>query len=191
MPQKGYHISDQHGIYFLTFTVVGWADVFTRPQCRQIIIDAFNYCKKHKGLILYGHVIMSNHIHLIASTKPESKGMSVFIRDFKKHTSREIIEWFSSCNKESRREWMLPLFNVYGTENSRNKCFQVWQNGSRPILILSPKFARQKLNYIHMNPVKAGIVDSPEEYLYSSARNYAGRKDFIIEVELLDLIYTL
>ena len=191
MSRGGYYINDQYAIYYLTFTVVGWADVFTRPQCRQVILDSFNYCKKHKGLIIYGHVIMSNHIHLIAQTKPESKGMSAFIRDFKKQTAGKLIDWFTENNKESRREWMIPLFNAYGTENSNNRFFQVWQNGSCPIQILTPKFAKQKLDYIHMNPVKAGIVDKPEDYLYSSARNYAGRKDYVMEVELLELIYTL
>jgi putative transposase len=191
MTRRGYNISDQYGIYFLTFTVVGWADVFTRPQCRQIILDSFAYCKKHKGLILYGYVIMSNHIHLIAQTKPESKGMSAFIRDFKKHTANELIDWFQKSKKESRRKWMIPLFNAYGVENSNNKYFQVWKNDSMPKLVLTSKVAKQKLDYIHMNPVKAGIVDSPEEYLYSSARNYAGRKDYVIEVELLEMIYTL
>ncbi len=191
MPRGGYHITDQYGIYFLTFTVVGWADIFTRTQCRQIIIDSFNFCKKHKGLILYGYVIMSNHIHLIAQTKESSQGMSVFIRDFKRHTSKELIKWFLTSRQESRKEWVTAIFNAYGIENSNNKQFQVWSRDNRPMQVFTPKFAKQKLDYIHMNPVKAGIVDKPEDFIYSSARNYCNRKDFILEVELLDLIYTL
>lgn len=191
MSRKGYHVTDQYGIYFLTFTVVGWVDIFTRPECRNIIIDSLNHCKTSKGLILYVYVIMSNHIHLIAQTKESSDGMSVFLRDFKKFTARQIINWFLASKKESRKEWVTPIFNSYGQKNSNNELFQVWQPDNRPMQITTSKFAMQKVGYIHLNPVKAGIVDNPEEYLYSSARNYAGRKDYIIEVELLDLIFTL
>ena len=191
MSRKGYHITDQYGIYFLTFTVVGWADIFTRPECRNIIIDSLNHCKKSKGLILYAFVIMSNHLHLIAQTKESSQGMSVFIRDFKKFTARQLINWFLTSKQESRKDWMTSLFNTYGQKNSNNDLFQIWKPDNRPMQILTPKFAIQKLGYIHMNPVKAGIVDHPEDYLYSSARNYANRKDFIIEVDLLDLVFTL
>jgi len=74
MARKGLYVSDQYGIYFLTFTIVGWADIFTRPECRQIIIDSLIHCKTSKGLLLYAYVIMSNHIHLIAATKESSEG---------------------------------------------------------------------------------------------------------------------
>jgi putative transposase len=83
------------------------------------------------------------------------------------------------------------IFNAYGQKNSNNELFQVWQSDNRPMQITTSKFAMQKVAYIHLNPVKAGIVDNLEEYLYSSARNYAGRKDYLIEVELLDLLFTL
>ncbi len=191
MSRKGYHVTDQYGIYYLTFTIIGWADIFTRPQCREMIIDSLIHCKTSKGLVLYAYVIMSNHIHLIARTKETYEGISVFIRDFKKFTARQLINWILSSKIESRREWMFSLFNSYGQKNANNEIFQIWKRDNRPMQILTPKFAKQKLDYIHMNPVKAGIVDKPEEYLYSSARNYSNRKDFVIDVELLDLIYTL
>ena len=115
----------------------------------------------------------------------------MFIRDFKKYTARQLINWFLTSKKESRKDWMTSVLSSYGQKNSNNEIFQVWRSDNHPIQILTPKFAIQKLGYIHMNPVKAGIVDKPEDYLYSSARNYAGRKDYIIEVEILDMIYTL
>ena len=52
---------------------------------------------------------------------------------------------------------------------------------------MQPRFTWQKIDYIHNNPVKAGIVEYPEEYLYSSAKNYLGKLDCVLEVELLDL----
>ena len=105
-----YIIGDQHGYYFVTFTVVEWIDIFTRPIYRDILVASLNYCIKHKGLVVYGWVIMSNHIHLIISTKTYQENISEIIRDFKKFTSGEIV-WAISSDRESRREWMLSLMS--------------------------------------------------------------------------------
>ena len=186
MTQGGYKITDQFATYFLTFTLVGWVDLFTRRQCCQILIDSFNYCKENKGLILYAYVIMGSHVHLIASAREGSSGLSAIVRDFKSHTSRKIIEWITNNNKESRRKWLEMVFKYHGKYNSNNQVYQVWKQHSKPMQCVTPQFTLQKLNYIHNNPVKAGLVDNPEDYRYSSARSYAGRKDGIVDVELLD-----
>lgn len=186
MTQGGYKITDQFATYFLTFTLVGWVDLFTRRQCCQILIDSFNYCKENKGLILYAYVIMGSHVHLIASAREGSSGLSAIVRDFKSHTSRKIIEWITNNNKESRRKWLEMVFKYHGKYNSNNQVYQVWKQHSKPMQCVTPQFTLQKLNYIHNNPVKAGLVDTPEDYRYSSARSYAGRKDGILDVELLD-----
>ena len=182
----GYRIRDQFACHFLTFTTVGWVDIFTRKECKDILIQGLKYCIEHKGMKIHAYVIMPSHIHLIASASTASKGLSAIIRDFKRHTSKEIIKWTISSNKESRSKWMLDIFQYYGKKNSRNKYYQIWQNGSRPKVLLHPKFTRQKLAYIHLNPVKDGIVFEAEEYVYSSARNYAGMEACLMDVEILD-----
>lgn len=186
MAQGGYKITDQYATYFLTFTLVGWVDLFTRKQCCQILMDSFIYCKANKGLILYAYVIMGSHLHLIASAEEGSTGLSAIIRDFKSHTSRKIIEWITNNKKESRRKWLEMVFKYHGKYNSNNQVYQVWKQHNKPMQCVTPQFTLQKLNYIHNNPVKAGIVDCPEDYRYSSARNYAGRTDGILDVKLLD-----
>ncbi|MGZ6251429.1 MAG: REP-associated tyrosine transposase, partial [Candidatus Chromulinivorax sp.] len=69
--------------------------------------------------------------------------------------------------------------------NSNNINFQLWQQHNNPVELSSKQIAWQKLEYIHQNPVKAGIVEKPEDYLYSSARNYYGLKG-LIDIDLLD-----
>ena len=186
MSQGGYKITDQYAIYFLTFTLVGWVDLFTRKQCSQILIDSFKFCKEKKGLILYAFVIMGSHVHLLASAEEGSSGLSAIIRDFKSHTSRKIIEWITNNKKESRRKWLEMVFKYHGKFNPNNQVYQVWKQHNKPMQCVTPHFTMQKLNYIHNNPVKSGIVDLPEDYRYSSARNYAGRTDGILDVKLLD-----
>jgi REP element-mobilizing transposase RayT len=128
---------------------------------------------------------MSNHVHLIARTDNVA-GLSAIIRDFKTFTSKRIIKAIIENPQESRREWMLRLFKYYAKYNSNNSEYQFWKQNNQPIELASQQWINQKIDYIHMNPVKAGLVEVPEHYVYSSAGNYQNRKG-LIEVELLDL----
>jgi len=119
------------------------------------------------------HCILSSKIGKLSDT----------VREFKTHTSKEIIASMHE-DPESRREWMLPLFERRGLANSRNKTYQFWKQSNHPIELHTNHFIDQKLDYIHNNPVVAGWVEKPEEYLYSSAKNYVGEIG-LIEVELI------
>jgi REP element-mobilizing transposase RayT len=180
---SGYKIKDQEGLYFLTFQIVDWIDVFTRKIYRDIIIDSFKFMIDEREFQLFSYVIMSNHIHLIANS---SNGkLSDAIRDFKKYTSKRIIDTIMST-PESRMEWMLNRFESKAKEHTRNEVYQVWTHQNHPEILYSEKFIVQKINYIHNNPVRAGIVDKPEDYIYSSARNYASL-EAPIEIQILML----
>jgi REP element-mobilizing transposase RayT len=187
MDQKGYKIRNQYLPHFVTFTVVGWVDIFTRKECRDILVDSLKYCIMHKGLIIYGYIIMSNHLHLIIEAKEVSLGLSTIIGEFKKFTSKRIIAYLMQSQKESRRNWMLEIFRQHALQTYRNTSFQIWTHDNHPEVIFSHSFMLQKLAYIHNNPVRAGIVRNPSEYLYSSARNYNDMKDVILDVTLFDI----
>jgi len=180
----GYKIVNQDGLHFITCTVVGWVDVFTRKIYRDIIIESLAYCISNKGLIVYEYVIISNHLHLIVRTNEGIK-MSDVLRDFKKYTSKEILKLIIGSNVESLQEWMLRLFKYYAKYIKNNKRYQFWKRDNRPIELSTPKWINQKLDYIHNNPVNAGLVNAPEDYVYSIASNYyTGER--VLKVELLD-----
>jgi putative transposase len=86
-----YKIWDNSKAYFITATVVGWIDVFTRKNHKMLIVDSLQYCQKNKGLEIYGYCLMSNHLHMIARAGG-TNSISDVIRDFKKFTSRELIK---------------------------------------------------------------------------------------------------
>lgn len=174
--KAGYIVRNQYALHFLTFTVVDWVDVFTRKIYRDIVLDSFKYCQEQKGLILKGYVVMSNHIHLLAQSK-EGK-LSDSIRDFKKFTAQMILKQMLN-NGESRSAWMLKRFEFAAKSNSKNSEYQFWQVGNHPEEIYSEKFFWTKLNYIHMNPIRLGIVSKASDYLYSSASNYVGKESLI------------
>jgi REP element-mobilizing transposase RayT len=155
-------------LYFLTLTVVDWIDVFTRREYKDFIVENFDYCRKEKGLEIFAYVIMTNHIHLVARTK-EDGNMGNVMRDFKTYTSKQLYKMIAANLHESRREWIVGLFNKHGKENPLNKEFQLWQNGNHPVELFSNAVIDQKIDYVHNNPVRAGFVAEPHEYLYSSA----------------------
>jgi REP element-mobilizing transposase RayT len=182
--EGGYRIRNKKEIHFVTFAAVEWIDVFTRKEYRDLLIESLKYCQKEKGLLLHGWCIMSNHVHLIASARNEN--LSDILRDFKKFTSRRIIAAIEKNEHESRKDWMLKIFLEEGNKNIRNKTYQVWRQDNQPQELYSPKFFFQKLNYIHNNPVVAGIVEKPEHYLYSSAKDYfETRKCGLLDVSFL------
>jgi REP element-mobilizing transposase RayT len=185
--ESGCRIVNQFATYFMTFTVVGWVDVFTRRKCKDIIIDSLKYCQQNKGLVIYAYVLMESHLHIVASAREDSKGMSAIVRDFKKYTSKKIIAWVQDNPSESRRHWLRVVFQYHAKYNSNNKDYQVWQQHSMPILCTTPYFTWQKINYIHNNPIKSDTVDDPVDFKYSSARNYANRKDYVLDVVVLDI----
>ena len=171
----GYKISEKEGLYYLTFQVVGWVDIFTRKIYRDIVIDSLRYCQSQKGLEIYAYVIMSNHIHLLA--RSQSGNLSGTIRDFKNFTSKKFLEIIEG-KQESRRDWMKIVFEYHG-KYKKSQSFQIWTHENHAEQIYSQKFIEQKIEYIHNNPVKAGLVNKPEDYLYSSAGNYAEIDGFI------------
>ncbi|PZF72464.1 REP-associated tyrosine transposase [Taibaiella soli] len=158
----GYQIRDQSLAYFVTFTIADWVDIFTRRIYKDIIMASLDYCIKNKELVVLGYVIMSNHVHLILSSR--NGKLSDTIRDFKKYTANQILSTIED-SPESRREWMLHRFKWNAANHQRNSHYQVWTHENHAIEIRTKHFFEQKLNYIHQNPVRAGLVDFPEDYV--------------------------
>ena len=180
-----YKINNPEGIYFVTFTVVEWIDVFTRTIYKDLFLESLIYCQDNKGLVVYAWCLMSNHVHLILATKDQD--LRGIIRDLKKYSSIRILKEIQSNPSESRKKWMLRIFGEHGKKNGNNTIFQFWIQNNQPKELLSHhgSFMMEKLDYIHNNPVKAGIVENPEDYIYSSARDYAGMKG-LIPIEFLE-----
>jgi REP element-mobilizing transposase RayT len=174
MGEGGYKIRNKGAIHFVTFAVVEWIDVFTRKIYSDILLDSIRHCQDKRGLELYAWCLMSSHVHLIASAKQND--LSEILRDLKKFTSKQIIGAIELNGQESRRDWMLRVFREQGTCNSRNSTHQFWRQDNQPKELYSAAFTAQKINYIHNNPVVAGIVDKAEDYVYSSARDYFYQK---------------
>ncbi|NVO19526.1 MAG: transposase [Bacteroidetes bacterium] len=164
-----YKASEPDSPYFITFTIVEWIHLFDIEEFASIIVESLKYCISYKSLSIYGYCIMPSHVHLIVQSHVNPLGN--VIRDLKKYTSTQITD---VVKREERYGPQLRIMQYEASKIKRNKFFKVWQDGFHPILLFNNKIFIQKLNYIHKNPVKAGLVRVPEEYYYSSVRNYAG-----------------
>lgn len=161
--------TDANYAYFVTWTLVDWLHLFDKEPYRRIILDSLNYLRMEKNTQLNGFVVMSSHVHAVLW--PDiGIHLSDVTRDFKRFTSREI-------SNEAEQQNAVEILAVFEKARSKNRAqvvskYQVWQEGSHPEAIFTETFARQKLDYIHMNPVKAGLVETPDQWVYSSARAY-------------------
>jgi putative transposase len=170
---RKYQIRDQRSIYFVTFTVVNWIDIFIRDCYREIFISSIKYCQDNKGLEVYAYCIMTSHVHLILGTRGENN-LEDIIRDLKSFTSRHVRKELEGNFTESRREWILWMFTRAGKKNKRNNDFQFWQQHNHPIELNTNEMIDQRMDYVHNNPVEAGFVKEPEHWEWSSATDYAG-----------------
>jgi len=178
MPEGGYKIRNQNAIYFITFSVVEWVDVFSRAEYKHIFLDCMKHSLSESGLSLHAWVLMTNHFHGVMSAK-EGHSLSDTLRDLKKYSAVNILNAIEKNERESRQEWMLEIFQRAGRANSRNTKYQFWIQDNHPKECFGREFTEQKINYIHNNPVRAEIVGRPEDYLYSSAIDYAGGKGLL------------
>ena len=174
---RKYKFHDQDKLYFISFATVHWIDVFVREEYNQIIIESWKHCQEKKGLEIYGWCIMTSHVHMIIGSKKEK--LEDIVRDMKKHTSLELKGAIKNNNQESRKEWLVWMFERAGKKNGNNKDWQFWQQHNNPIELKDQEMFDRTLDYIHQNPVLAGFVFKPEDWKYSSARDFCGMEGLV------------
>ena len=166
MGRSRYVITEPDKPHFLTCTVMEWLPVFTRPDAAGIVLDSFSHLRSQEGLRLYGYVVLENHLHFIAQAPRLDKCVS----SFKSFTAMRLIKLL----EQHRVERILARLRFAKRAHKRDREYQFWQEGAHAEMVFNDEIMRQKLDYIHYNPVKRGYVDLPEHWRYSSARDYLG-----------------
>ncbi len=169
---RNYKFHNPNGIYFVSFATVHWVDVFVREAYFKVLAESVEHCRKEKGMELFAYCFMPSHVHFIFRSKLGDP--SGLLRDIKKYTSKVLVNAIQQHPKESRKEWLLPMFQQAGTDKENSVNYQFWQRHNKPIELWSPSVIKQKRDYIHNNPIVSGFVTSPEDWKYSSARNLNG-----------------
>lgn len=178
---RNYKFHNPEGLYFVSFAVVYWLDVFTRNEYKNLLLESLTFCQQEKGMEIIAWCIMTNHVHLVFRSvngeKPEN-----LLGDFKRFTSNAIVKAIKENPKESRKEFLLHQFKKAAESVSNVKHHQFWRHDNKPIELWSNAVIKEKIDYIHQNPVEAGLVYKPEDYVYSSARDYAGEQGLLENV---------
>ena len=178
---RNYKFHNPDGVYFISFAVVGWLDVFTRNEYKDLFLESLQFCQKNKGLEIYAWCIMTSHVHLVFRSI-DGQNPELLIGDLKRFTSRSIVKSIQENSKESRREFLLDFFKKEAEKSSNVKHYQFWRHDNKPIELWSNKVIQQKIDYVHNNPVEEGLVYNAEDYVYSSAIDYSGQKGPIDDV---------
>jgi putative transposase len=172
-----YTIRESGVPYFMTCTTVQWLPLFTRKPYFDILIDSLRFCRQHKGLKVHAYVILDNHLHLVVA----GSKLTDIIRDFKSYTVKLLIARL----EQDHKTWVLNQLQYYKQSTKTQSAYQVWQEGFHPQQIISEEMLHQKVDYLHHNPVRIGVVERlPEDWLYSSARDYAGVRG-ILELDAI------
>ena len=147
---------------FLTVTCLEWMRVLEEDRFKDIVIDSLRFLSKEERIRVYGFVMMSNHFHLIWQMLGDHKRDDVQ-RDLLKFTSQQILKILRNEKSDMQEKLLVQ---------TKDRKYQVWERNSLGVPLWSPEIFWQKLEYIHHNPVKAGLCEYPEDYKYSSARFY-------------------
>ncbi len=182
---RKYKFHNPTAAYFVSFATVYWLDVFTREVYLKVLVDSIVYCRKNKGMELFAYCFMPSHVHLIFRDINEDP--TGLLRDFKKHTAAKVLEAIEENSQESRKEWLLWMFERAGKKKGNISKYQFWQHHNKPIELWSTAVIKQKLDYIHNNPVEAGFVTEPAQWKYSSARNIA-EEDPAFEIDAIGFL---
>ncbi|SDH74387.1 REP element-mobilizing transposase RayT, partial [Pedobacter terrae] len=116
---RKYKFYNKEGLYFVSFATVYWIDIFVRHLYCDIIVNSLIYCKNKLGLELYCWCIMPSHIHLIFSAKNHNP--DILLGRIKEYTSKEIVKAIKENSQESRKEWLLWMFERAGLKSSNVK----------------------------------------------------------------------
>lgn len=179
---RKYKFLNKEGLYFVSFATVNWIDVFVRSEYNNILVSSLKHCSANLGIEIYCWCVMPSHVHLIYRAKNDDP--QIILGRFKEYTAKQTIKAIQENMQESRKEWLLWMFERAGAKSSNVTKYQFWQHHNKPILLWSAKVIEQKADYIHNNPVEAGFVTESQYWQYSSAIDYCGGKG-LVDVEWL------
>ena len=185
---RKYKFHNPTAAYFVSFATVYWLDIFTRQVYFNVLQEAITYCRKEKRMQVFVYCFMPSHVHLVF--RSDNEDPSGLLRDFKGYTARKVIKAIQENPQESRKEWLLWMMERAAKSKSNVSKRQFWQQHNKPIELWSPKVIKQKITYIHNNPVVAGFVTNPIDWKYSSARNYAD-DDTVLKIDTEGMLLSL
>ena len=158
-------IHDATHFYFVTATICGWKNIFTEHQYAKPVLDSLEYLRSNRMIRLFAFVLMPSHLH--ALIKPGRQDISQALQTFGSYTAHQLLAELRNCGRSD----LLSFF--HSRRRDRRHQHSIWQD-IQAKNVFSLEFLRQKMEYIHNNPLRDGIFQSADraDYPYSSACFY-------------------
>jgi REP-associated tyrosine transposase len=176
MGRRGRTSLQDETTFFVTTTIVNHALVFTEDKYSDILIRNIKHYQAEYNFLILGYIIMPSHFRWIVEIDPGKGAISDIMRDIKKYSARDLMDQIKNEGKEN----LLQIFECMALRNEKRK---LWTKRFDDQVIRNTEMLNIKLDYIHYNPVKVGLVENPEDYKYSSARNYLLNDHSVIFVD--------
>ena len=158
-------ISQDSPVLYITIVTKDRLPIFKTNPMKQLLCRAIDEARKSAGFLLFAYVVMLDHMHLLTSRPSTTSNV---LRVLKGITAHRLIDHLKANN------YLSSLAKLQHQERSRNYKYSLWQTEKNVLPIFSEGMFREKLNYIHQNPVRAGMRETATEYLWSSARIWRG-----------------
>jgi REP element-mobilizing transposase RayT len=171
-----YRIIQQFALYFVTFTIVDWLPIFVDEEPCKVVTDSLNYCRKQKHLRTNAFVIMPTHLHAIVfDSESDSERLNRTLADMRKNTGQQLSRY---CLSNMPSCFGRTLRRAAGKDRQH----RLWQGGIHAEAIYTRPFYQEKLDYIHANPVRKGLVRDAHQWRFSSAEYWlnGGESDIIL-----------
>jgi len=167
-------------VFFITTTVINYTKVFECDKYCLILLNNIEFYQRKYRFLIYGYVIMPSHLHWIIKVDSANGSVSDIMRDIKKYSAWDLMETI----EKDKKERFIQIFKNEAKNISLQKR-KFWMSRFYNEEIINSEMFKTKLEYIHNNPVKAGLVEDPVDYKYSSARNYLLEDHSIMKIELV------
>jgi REP element-mobilizing transposase RayT len=176
-----YRITEGIGVYFVTFTIVDWLPIFIDETAAEIVTGSLNHCVQQKNLRVIAYVIMPTHFHAVVFDKDfDPKRLEKTLTEFRKFTGKQLSNHVDNNFSEN-------IAAILRAQPRTDRERQFWQQGWHAEGIFSQAFLQQKVDYIHMNPCRKGLVREPQHWRFSSAAYWLDGKS--VDVEISDVIW--
>jgi len=177
----GYRITEGMGVYFVTFTIVDWLPIFIDETAGEIVTASLNHCIQHKNLRVIAYVIMPTHLHAILFDEDfNPQRLNKTLTEYRKFTGKQLSIHVDTHYSGS-------FASILRAQPRTDRERQFWQQGWHAEGIFTQSFLEQKVDYIHMNPCRKGLVHEPQDWRFSSARFWLEGKS--VDVEISDVIW--
>ena len=162
-----FQVSRDNPAYFITSVAHNRLPIFQKDQIKDIVASAFDEARRSGGILVFGYVIMPDHTHLLTDSAREINEVLRFLNGI---SAKRVIDYLKASGFDSS----LEKLRIQEREN-RHK-HSVYEHHSNAIRITGEDAFMEKVNYIHLNPVKEKLAEHPDEYKYSSARQWHHRE---------------